>query len=145
MANRILKGLAVAAGTGLAMGFTSGRARVRTVRYHPPLPASETIPAAPPTSNQAPFAGDRDDEFLDIEPLLDRLERVEARVESMGERPVSAALGDFAAAIADLERRVEENTRELALLRESIAEAESRVTRSVVAVQTSFDQTRADL
>ena len=143
MANRILKGLAVAAGTGLAMGFTSGRAgrvRVPLAAYHPPAPSIHPLPSDAPA-----------DEFLNIEPLLDRLERVEARVESIGQQPpqsnhVSPDLPfDLSAAVADLERRVDENTHELALLRDSITAAERHATESAASMQRNVEQVRAEI
>src|SRR5580700_10529010 len=139
MANGILKGLAVAAGTGLAMGLTSGRVRVRTVARRPDRePEVSTVFTTP--------ASEPDDEFLNIEPLLDRLERLEARVESIELRPRAAEpvagnavlfseTSDYAAVLADLDRRVEENTRDLALLRKSITEAEQRLSESVESVE----------
>jgi len=144
MANGILKGLAVAAGTGIAVGFGSGRARVRTLTRQPAAETAHTRTADPTP------AGDADEDFLNIEPLLDRLERVEARIESMEQRPspvhtASSAPDGFAAAIADLERRVEENTRDLALLRERVTDAERRVAESVTSVQAKVEQTRAEL
>jgi uncharacterized coiled-coil protein SlyX len=149
MANGILKGLAVAAGTGLAMGLTSGRVRVRPVAR---LPIREPEVRTPVTTS----ASEPDDEFLNIEPLLDRLERLEARVESMELRPRTAkpAAGeavlfsetsDYAALLADLDRRVEENTRDLALLRESISDAEQRLTESVASVARQVAQTREEM
>src|ERR1035437_4542652 len=109
MANRILKGLAIAAGTGLAMGFTTTRFRVspgqRFVDTHP-------LPPATSSSESALILPAEDGEFLNIEPLLDRVERLEVRVEALGQptpssRAVPAGVpGDYAAAIADLERRV---------------------------------------
>jgi uncharacterized coiled-coil protein SlyX len=148
MANRILKGLAIAAGTGLAMGFTTTRFRVspgqRFVHTHPLPPATSSF-------ESAPILPAEDGEFLDIEPLLDRLERLEARVEALEQptpssRAVPAGVpGDYAAAIADLERRVEENTRELALLREHVTEAERRVSESVASVQRNVERTRGEI
>jgi uncharacterized coiled-coil protein SlyX len=114
MANRILKGLAVAAGTGLAMGFSSGRSRA-------PSRSDLNYPSAP--SEPA------NDDLLDIEPLLDRIERLEARLESGG------ASQSYALALADLERRIDENSREVALLREEISAAERRMAESTAAVR----------
>jgi hypothetical protein len=149
MPNGILKGLAVAAGTGLAMGMTSGRVRVRTVARRPYREPEVSAPAAIPASEP-------DDEFLNIEPLLDRLERLEARVESMELRPRTAEpvagntvlfseTSDYDALLADLDRRVEENTRDLALLRKSITEAEQRLSESVESVERRVAQTREEM
>lgn len=152
MANRLLKGLAVAAGTGLALGFSSGRARVRAYpRSHASGPQAPA-PRPPQTDDPTPLP---DDEFLNIEPLLDRLERVEARIELIEHRalPVSpvasvvhdAAPNQYFAAIAELERRVLENTHELTLLRERVTDAERRLTDSVVSVQKSVERTRQEI
>src|SRR6185312_14335045 len=99
MANVILRGLAIAAGTGLAMGLTSSRTRTvsrpRAVRYRPaialPPPAAEPLSLTPR------------DEVLDIEPLLERVERLEDLVEGIKRSPASVP-ADFAAAVANLER-----------------------------------------
>lgn len=126
MANKFLKGLAVAAGTGIAMGISSGRVRSRrTVRYR----------TSPDPASSAAIDAAEEDAYLNIEPLLDRLENLEARIETIEQRPSSshrAPAGDFTALLADLERRVEENTRGLAQLRESVTEAERRATRSAI-------------
>jgi uncharacterized coiled-coil protein SlyX len=153
MPNGILKGLAVAAGTGLAMGLTSGRDRVRPVARRPDREPEVSTPAA--TFGATP-ASDPDDEFLNIEPLLDRLERLEARVESIELRPRAAEpvagsavlfseTSDYAALLADLDRRVEENTHDLALLRKSISEAERRLSESVESVERRVAQTREEM
>ncbi len=142
MANGILKGLAVAAGTGLAMGFTSARSRTR-VRI---VSGPRIIPMPPPSAEPV----ESDDELLDIEPLLDRVERLEYRLEAivapatLPHQPARVP-EDFAEAIAALERRVEENTRDLALLREQITQAEKRAAGSVAAVRQSIEQTRAEV
>jgi hypothetical protein len=149
MANGILKGLAVAAGTGLAMGLTSGRVRVRPVARRPDREPEVSAHAAAPASEP-------DDEFLNIEPLLERLERLEARVESIELRPRAAepvagntvlfsGTNDYAVLLADLDRRVEENTRDLALLRKSITEAEQRLSESVQSVERKVAQTREEM
>lgn len=64
MASKILKGLAVAAGTGLAIGF----GRKRRTQATPIGAASDITPAT--------------------EPLLDRLEQIEARVSAVEARPL---------------------------------------------------------
>jgi uncharacterized coiled-coil protein SlyX len=179
MTNRLLKGLAVAAGTGLAVGFTSGRARAGAIRYRagrlngranaaPAEFAAKNYPNGTP-SNGTPLnnasADSAPEEFLDIEPLLDRIERLEVRVDEISQQasaehvagpsvasvsPASnnatdSALASYAESIADLERRVEQNTRELDLLRRSIAEAEARMTESVTSVERRLEQTRREL
>jgi hypothetical protein len=149
MANGILKGLAVAAGTGLAMGLTSGHGRVRPVARRPDSEPEVRAHAATPASEP-------DDEFLNVEPLLDRLELLEARVESMELQPRAAepvagntvlfsGTNDYSVLLADLDRRVEENTRDLALLRKSITEAEQRLSESVQSVERKVAQTREEM
>jgi uncharacterized coiled-coil protein SlyX len=150
MPNGILKGLAVAAGTGLAMGLTSGRVRVRPVARR-----ADREPGAGTPTTTTP-AGEPDDEFLNIEPLLERLESLEARVETMEFRPGSAKptaseavlfseTSDYAALLADLDRRVEVHTRELAVLHKSIGEAERRLSVSVESVERTVAQTREEM
>src|SRR3569623_501273 len=130
MANVILRGLAIAAGTGLAMGLTSGCARTvsgpRAVRYRPAV-------ALPPPP-QEPLALTSRDEILDIEPLLDRVERLEDAVDGMKRSPAGAP-ADFAAAVASLERRIDEQTRDLELLRQQVEQAERRAMESVAAIE----------
>jgi len=148
MANGILKGLAVAAGTGLAMGFASAKTTGRTRlileprrNHYPPdspsdVPPSQAGPAEP------------EDEFLNIEPLLDRVERLEERVEALlqAPSPVSGVpSGNYAAALDDLEWRLDENARELALLRDRIEEAERRAAESAASIRRSVDETRAEI
>ena len=97
---------------------------------------------------------------MDIEPLLDRLERLEARVESIELHPAEvppqvskpagnmapfAETSDYAVLLGDLDRRVEENTRELTLLRISITEAEQRLKESVASVERKVEQTREEM
>lgn len=137
MASRILKGLAVAAGTGLAVGLSPARAG----RPFPPADVSRASRA---------ITGDQEVELLNIEPLLDRLERLEARVESIGTPPPSSLVPaivpkDLTSAIADLERRVTENTSELVLLRDHIGDAERRAAESVASIERSVVQTRAEI
>jgi prefoldin subunit 5 len=125
MANRILKRLAIAAGTGLAVGMNAGRPR--TLREAPiPLPKPVTSDPAPPLTR-----AESGDDFLDlnIDPLLDRLEAIEAQIE-MFERQAAASadrlrtVDEYAARLATLERRAEENAHALAALRESVNSAE---------------------
>jgi uncharacterized coiled-coil protein SlyX len=140
MANVILRGLAIAAGTGLAMGLTSGRTRTlsgpRAVRYRPAT-------ALPPPPSE-PFALPARDEVLDIEPLLERVERLEDAVDGMKRAP-AAAPADFAAAVANLERRIDEQTRDLELLRQQVEKAERRAMESAAAMRRDLEQTRVEI
>jgi uncharacterized coiled-coil protein SlyX len=124
MANVILRGLAIAAGTGLAMGLTSSRTRTlsgpRAVRYRPAI----ALPPAP-----EPLALPAHDDVLDIEPLLERVERLEDAVDGMKRAPA-----DFAAAVAKLERRIDEQTRDLELLRQQVEAAERNLQQTRVEI-----------
>jgi uncharacterized protein YPO0396 len=84
------------------------------------------------------------DEVLDIEPLLERVERLEDLVDGMKRSP-AAVPADFAAAVANLERRIDEQTRDLELLREQVERAERRAMESVAAVQRDVEETRAEI
>lgn len=84
------------------------------------------------------------DEVLDIEPLLERVERLEDLVDGMKRSPAPAP-ADFAAAVANLERRIDEQTRDLELLRQQVEKAERRAMESVAAVQRDVEQTRAEI
>lgn len=126
------------------MGLTSGRSRGRRVRLSPPPPVE-----MPRYSERFPV-DDIDDEFLNIEPLLDRIERLEARVDAMEPRGSASnrsrtAAFDYTAALADLEARIEQNTRDLELLREQIITAEQRMSESVASVERSIAQTRSEI
>ena len=138
------------AGTGIAMGFTAGRSRARPGRERA-TPDSAPSYSKTSFSETAPDESNEVEEFLNIEPLLDRLERVEARIESISrpEERAAAAIpadsGNYFSLLADLDRRVEENTRELELLRERVTEAERSVNASVAAVQLKVEETRAEL
>jgi hypothetical protein len=64
MVGKILKGLAVAAGMGLAIGFGKWR-------------------------RQATSMNDSSDNILALEPLLDRLDRIETRMSAVESRPIA--------------------------------------------------------
>ncbi len=68
MANGLLRRIAIVAGTGLAMGMST---RPRQV-------GAPALPPAPPTP---PEHFPEPDNFLDLEPLLDRLESLESRLD----------------------------------------------------------------
>jgi uncharacterized coiled-coil protein SlyX len=78
-------------------------------------------------------------DVLDIEPLLDRVERLEDLVEGMKRAPAGAP-ADFAASVANLERRIDEQTRHLELLREEVTAAEQRALKSVAAVRAEIPE-----
>jgi uncharacterized coiled-coil protein SlyX len=149
------------------MGFTAGRAKVRPLpyRYEPPVtpapvppvsysPVSYSDDAPGSGSAREDFAGreafGEEEAFLDIEPLLDRLERVESRVEALGSSPRRAAddapaPANYARARAELESRLDDNARDLSQLRDRVEAAERRAAESLAAVQKSVAETRAEL
>ena len=120
MANRLLNELAVIAGKGLAIGVTSGRAMAQPAR-EPLAPGSGV---AVSRISKPVASGAARDEVLDLEPLLDRLERIEARIEFAGQQAPAARR--YAALFADLERLVEDHSRELTMLRERVNDAEAK-------------------
>src|SRR6185312_3325142 len=77
-------------------------------------------------------------------PLLERVERLEDLVEGIKRSPASVP-ADFAAAVANLERRIDEQTRDLELLREQVEMAERRAMESVACVQRDVEQTRLEI
>jgi uncharacterized coiled-coil protein SlyX len=79
------------------------------------------------------------DELLDIEPLLERVERLEDLVDGMRRSPAPAP-ADYVAALADLERRMDEQSRDLDLLREQIADAERRGMESAAAAKAEIPE-----
>jgi uncharacterized coiled-coil protein SlyX len=139
MANRLLNGIAVAAGRSLAIGITSGRVLVRPPRE---VPALRTPAVASPSGKAIPSVAVRD-EVLDLEPLLDRLERMEARIEFAGQQAPAARR--YAALFADLERHVGENSRELALLRERTGDAEKSAAEAAASAQKAAGRTREEI
>jgi uncharacterized coiled-coil protein SlyX len=129
MANRILRRLAIAAGTGLA---TINSGRIRTIPEDsdsPPYPTTPDPPAPEPALQVSRVEPGDDFLNLNIDPLLDRLEAIEAQIEMFERKAVASAdrlqaLDEYAARLGALERRVEENARSLTALRESINAAE---------------------
>lgn len=117
-----MKSIALAAGAGIAVGLC---ATVSTRR-------------APKRELNSPA-----DDLLRIEPLLDRLERIEIRLES-GETHGSRA-GEPEPVSPDLIRRVEEQGAEIEVLRVKIGEAERRAVAAVEAVETRFRQVRQEI
>jgi chromosome segregation ATPase len=104
------------------MGFSAGRSRVHS--------RSAVRPLSLPSDSIS-------DDVLHIEPLLDRIERLEARLEggAVSQSSLDHYASQHALALADLERRIEENSRDLAVLREEIIAAEKRMAESTAAVR----------
>ena len=128
MANSILKGIAIAAGTGLAMGVSSGRQNS-------------------PRSFSHPRTSEGDD-VLYIEPLLDRLEDVESLLENIRQHQNSQQTKvpeHYASRMADLDRRVEQYGRDVALLREEAAAAERRSADTVAFLERKVREAREEI
>jgi hypothetical protein len=125
MASKILKGFAVAAGTGLAIGFGNRR---RT---------------------QATSLSGSSEDILAIEPVLDRLDRIEARVSAVEARPIP----NFETLQAQMDQRFAEAAKEVPAILESLlgprvedvrARLHAEMRESVQATLTSFEQTLDD-
>jgi hypothetical protein len=125
MVGRILKGLAVAASIGMAIGFGGKR---RT---------------------QATSMNDTSETILAMEPLLDRLDRIEARMSAVEVRPTA----NIEALQAHVERRLAEVAQEVPAIIESLigphvddvrARLHAEMRESVQATLTSFEQTLDD-
>ena len=111
----------------------------------------------------SPEVEEPEEELLNLEPLLDRLEQVELRIDSIEHRPApepvqvispeppekaakaAAESAAWAAKLADLDRRVDENTRELTMLRQSVNDAERRISESVASMHRKVEETRKEI
>lgn len=106
---KLFKSVMFAAGAGIAVGLCATASTRRTARRAPAIPA---------------------DDVVRLEPLFDRLDKIETSLESAEahrervEQPVRAALA----------RRVEEAESELQSLRGRIADTERRATAAIEAV-----------
>lgn len=125
MASKILKGLAVAAGTGLAIGFGIKRRK------------------------QAMSMRDSSENILAIEPLLDRLDRIEACVSAVEARPIP----NIEALEARKDQRFAEAAKEVPAILESLlgphvedvrVRLHAEMRESVQATLTSFERTLDD-
>lgn len=127
MARNFLRGFAIAAGTGLAIGFGSAFRRAKA-------PARPEAPA--------------DLHRQDLEPLIERLDRMESRVAEAELRPsadLSADVAAVRASISNIEQRLEEQTRELELLRIRTAEAEKLAEAEIRLTERRFKEVAASL
>ncbi|GEM_PF-5087221 len=127
MAGNFLRGFAIAAGTGLAIGFGSAFRRTKS-----------------PIRREAPVDLDR----RDLEPLIQRLDRMESRVARAESRPSSELSADVAAvraSISNIEHRLDEQTRELELLRIRTAEAEKLAEAEIRLTERRFKEVAASL
>jgi hypothetical protein len=107
MAIKILKGLAVAAGTGLAIGFGARRRR------------------------QAPSMSGPADSSFPIQPLLERLDRIETRMSAVEARPVSDSG-------AQLDHFVQRQTQDFETLRVQVECRFAEVAKEVPAILESL-------
>jgi hypothetical protein len=117
MAIKILKGLAVVAGTGLAIGFGNKRRK------------------------QAPWVSDKSDSGFPIQPLLERLDRIEARMSAVEARPVSEAGSD---GLAQLDHVVQRQTQDLQTLRVQVERRFAEVAKEVPAILESLLDPRVE-
>jgi hypothetical protein len=120
MVNKILRGLAVAAGTGLAIGLGfaylgPGKRRRRT--------------SAMSTSSS--------DSILMLEPILDRLDRIEARLSTVEARPVPAVTV-HSTSLAELDLRIQEQTKDIEALQVQMSETRQRVAAEAAVVERRF-------
>jgi len=110
----LLKSVALAAGAGIAIGFCATSVTRRAQRPRP-----ETSGGA--------------DDVLSIEPLLDRLERIETRLETAEFQPGVALQARLVS--AEFTVRIEEQEAELRSLRAKLDETERRAAAAVEAVE----------
>jgi len=111
MACNILKGIAVAGGTGVAIGYGSKR------------------------RSQAPSMSDTLDITLAIDPLLDRLDRIEARMSAVEARPVSDA---GSVSLAALDQLVQRQNHDIEALRTQVERRFAEVASEVPAILESL-------
>jgi len=104
MASKIPRGLAVAAGACLAMGLGF-------VCAGPSSRRRRTTQTTTPSS----------DSILTLEPLLDRLDRIEARLSSIEARPIQAP-----PSAAELESRMQRKAKEIEMLQAQMSEARQK-------------------
>lgn len=119
----LLKSVAIAAGAGIAVGLCA-------------TAAARRVPQREPESSAA-------DDFLRIEPLLDRLERIETRLETAETNPGAAPEAHPLA--AELNHRIEEQDSELHSLRARLDETERRAAAAIEAVENRLRHMRQEL
>jgi uncharacterized coiled-coil protein SlyX len=112
---RILKGIAIAAGAGLALGV-SATLRSRRALYH---------------------NFQRDDQLLHLEPLFDRFDRIEERMGAVESRPVQE--------MADFERRLAEQESALREVRAGVEETDRRLVAQTEIAGSRLAQLRAEI
>jgi uncharacterized coiled-coil protein SlyX len=113
MANTIVKGLAIAAGTGLAIGLGNNRKR-------------PDVPAGSPAPEGAPSEADQLDQ---------RLGRIESRLSAVEARPAPAA-NDVK--MAEIEDRFDRQGQEIAALRTQMTETREKVSSVASVIESQF-------
>jgi chromosome segregation ATPase len=112
---RILKGIAIAAGTGVGLGLSATlKSRLSLLRTAQP-----------------------EDRILHLEPLFDRFDRAEARLEALENRPTQAA--------ADFDRRLTEQESALRELRAEVDETDRRLAAQAEIADSRFVQLRDEI
>jgi uncharacterized coiled-coil protein SlyX len=115
MANKIIKGLAIAAGTGLAIGLGNNRNR-------PQISAN----IAPPEDGP---------EITETSVLNERLDRVENRLGAVEARPQQSADTIFR---AEIDARFNRQTRDITALRVEMAATQEKLAAAVTIVKSQF-------
>jgi chromosome segregation ATPase len=119
----LLRNVAIAAGAGIVVGLCATTTARRVSQKEPEVPATE--------------------DFLRIEPLLDRLERIETRLETAEvHRGATSQAHPLA---AELTHRIEEQETELQALRSRLEETERRAAAAIEAVESRMRHMRQEL
>jgi len=120
MAKHIIKGLAIAAGTGLAIGFGNKR-------NHPDIPAGGAVPESAPSEANL---------------LHERLGGIESRLGALEVRPAPAA---EAMPLAEIENRFDRRDREIAALRNQMKETRDTVSAVAAMIEDKFANIAKDV
>ncbi len=118
MSSKIVKGLAIAAGTGLAIGLGNSR-------HRPDIPTT-------PSDAQAP------ESMPEADPLEERLGSIETRLSAVESRPAPSI---EPAKIAEIEDRFERQNRDIMALRIQMAETREKVAAVANVVERQFADT----
>jgi hypothetical protein len=127
MANKIIKGFAIAAGTGLAIGFGNNRNRAEALKA--------------PDPNGAPNSS-APEEVSEIDRLDERLSGIESRLSAVEARPVPA---DETISLAQIQNRFDRRDREIASLRLQMTETRQKVAAAVTVVERQFAEVSKDV
>jgi uncharacterized coiled-coil protein SlyX len=107
MASKILKGFAIAAGVGLAVGLGSGKRRreENSMRTHLP------------------------DDGPSLDPVLERLDRVESRLSAVETQP---------SAVAEMDLRIQQQARDIETLQLQVTEHRQKIAGEVATIEKRF-------